>query len=140
MVSLFEIDRLTNEVESCLAEEFGNPPVIPDDVINQSYCLYNTFDIPFPRECITVKVVDDWVWSCDGTQQLIPQEAPQELCDAKGLSYDPNCPCRWRAGIQDNHIIVVTPDLFLYKDPLIRLMTSCNNPWAHPKISKCAHN
>lgn len=137
VIDLSEIDRLTDEVESCLIEEFGNPAIIPDDVMADSDCVVNTFDIPLLRECIVVKIPSDWTWSCDGTQQLLSCEAPQELCNEKGFEYDPECPCRWRAGIQDNHIIIVTPNLYLYKDPLIRITTGCNNPWAHRKFLKC---
>lgn len=138
IIDLSEIDRLTNETELCLIEEFGNPPVIPEEVVKQSDCLFDTFDIPFARECITVKIPNDWIWSCDGTQQLLPYKAPQKLCDEKGLYYNQDCPCKWRGGIQNNHIIVTTPNMIVYKDPLIRMMTSCNNPWAHPKLSRCA--
>lgn len=136
-VNLDEIDRLTNETERCLVRLFGNPPHIPDYIAESSDCLYNSFEIPFNRECVVVKIPDDWVYSCDRTQQLLPHRAPQELCNQKGLQYNQNCPCLWRAGIQDNSI-VVTPNLYLYKDPLIRLTTGCNNPWAHSLLAKCA--
>jgi hypothetical protein len=138
-IDLSKIDRLTDEVELCLIEEFGNPPLIPEEVMMGSGCLINTFDIPLPRECLTVKIPDDWVWSCDGTQQLLPYEAPQKLCDEKGLDYNLSCPCRWRGGIQNDHVIVTTPNMVIYKDSLIRMMTSCNNPWAHTKLSNCAN-
>ncbi len=39
-------------------------------------------------------------------------------------------------------MIVVTPSAYLLKDPLIRLVTGCNNPWAvaasGATLAKCA--
>ena len=136
-VSLNCIDKATSEVEKCLEETFGNPPRLPDDVRQKADCLVETFALPLKRKCLTVKIPDDWTLSCEGTYQVLPQEAPAERCFEKGLTPTPNCPCRWRAGIQDDSVIVATPNLFLYKDPLIRLVTSCNNPWAHPSLAKC---
>lgn len=138
LIRLDTIDVLTNEVETCLEKNFGSPPHIPQEVRNASYCVVSDFNLPCDRDCFSVKVPDDWVMSCDGSQQLLPTEAPQELCDAKGLTANPDCPCRWRAGIQNNNIIVTTPSLYLYKDPLIRIITGCNNPWAHTRLAECA--
>lgn len=141
------IDRLTDEVEQCLAETFGNPPVLPPAVVQDAQCRDDTFSLPINRECFAVKIPNDWQISCDGTQQVLPISstayvAPDELCEAKGLTVTPECPCRWRAGLQDNYIIVSTPSLYVYKDPLIRMVTGCNNPWGHPALSQCAspHN
>ena len=118
-VSLNQIDNLTNEVEKCLEDTFGNPPRLPDDVRQKADCLVETFALPIKRECFVVKIPDDWAFSCDGTQQVLTQSAPAERCYEKGLTPTQTCPCRWRAGIQDDSIIVVTPNLFLYKDPLV---------------------
>ncbi|MEK7625100.1 MAG: hypothetical protein AAB467_01985 [Patescibacteria group bacterium] len=130
------IDELTHEVETCLADAFGNPPHLPDDVRRDADCLVETFTLPYDRVCLTVKIPDDWTLSCSG-DQVLPRVAPAELCRAKGLEPSPECPCRWRGGIQDNSVIVVTPNLFLYKDPLVRMITSCNNPWMHPSLAAC---
>ncbi len=142
-VSAELIDRLTDEVETCLAVAFGATPVIPVDAAVAGQCLNRTFDLPFRRNCLTIKVPDDWELSCDGEEQLLPlsrttYRPPDELCRAKGLEPTPNCPCRWRAGIQDNHTIVTTPNFYLYKDPLIRMFTGCNNLWAVPALAQCA--
>lgn len=141
------IDRLTDEVEKCLAETFGNPPVLPPAVVQDAQCRDSTFRLPIDRECFAVKIPNDWQISCDGTQQVLPISstayvAPDELCEAKGLTVTPECPCRWRAGLQDDYIIVSTPSLYVYKDPLIRMVTGCNNPWGHPALARCAspHN
>ena len=136
-VSLEQIDRLTNEVEKCLENAFGNPPHLPDDVRQKADCLVETFALPLKRKCLTVKIPDDWTFSCDGRYQVLPQEAPAERCREKGIEPTPECPCRWRAGTQNDSVIVVTPNLFLYKDPLVRLVTTCNYPWAHPSLAAC---
>jgi len=142
-VSLEVIDRLTDEVEACLKETFGVPPILPEDVRQKAQCRDETFNLPIARKCLVVKIPDDWEFSCDKSQQVLPIKSTSyrpldALCEAKGLEPTPECPCRWRAGIQDDNIIVATPSLYLYKDPLIRLITGCNNPWGHPALSHCA--
>lgn len=107
------LDRLTNEV---------------------SECLHMSID----RSGFVVKVPADWQPSCDGSQQVLTAIAPQSGCDAKGMSYDPQCPCRWRAVIQCPNVIVATPSLYLYKDALTRWVTGSPNPWADPALAKCA--
>ena len=137
-VSLTLVDELTDKVENCLIEEFGDPQLLPPEVVEKGRCRGETFALPISRECLTVKVPDDWVLSCDKTQQLLPAPAPDQLCRDKGLHPTPECPCRWRAGIQDHQTIVVTPSFYLYNDPLIRIVTGCNNPWGHPALARCA--
>ena len=137
-IDLDKIDRLTIEVEACLEEEFGNPPLIPRDVMLAGDCISDSFALPFHRECFDVKVPNDWVISCDGTQQLLPALAPQQGCLDKGFEADQNCPCRWRGGLQNSNTVVTTPSMIIYKDPLIRFGTGCNNPWNHARLSKCA--
>lgn len=141
-ISLEAIDRLTDEVETCLRLAFGDPPIIPEDVRQKAACRGKTFRLPLARECFVVKIPDDWELSCDQSQQVLPLKStsyrpPDKLCEDKGLEPTPECPCRWRAGIQDDNTIVVTPSLYLYKDPLIRMVTGCNNPWGHPVLAHC---
>jgi hypothetical protein len=136
-----EIDRLFKEVETCLEEQFGSPPALPPDVIRDGECFSDTFPLPYPRErCLTIKIPNDWVPNCDGTQQVLPWKAPDEGCLAKGLTPTEKCPCRWRSGIQDLRTAVTTPNLLNLKDPLIRIITGCNRPWSSPALAKCAHS
>lgn len=114
---LGQIDTKIKETETCVKK------LIPDFSIN--------------RQCLRVKIPNDWVLSCDGTEQLLPWNAPQELCNQKGFLPDPNCPCLWRAGYQKPDILVSTPNLHLFKDPLIRMFTNWNNPW-EGIISECS--
>lgn len=137
-IDLDKLDRLTRETELCLEAEFGNPPVIPEDVMLEGECTSNSFALPFHRECFDVKVPNDWVMSCDGTQQLLPALAPQQGCLDKGLEPNSDCPCRWRGGLQNSNTIVTTPSMIIYKDPLIRFGTGCNNPWNNHQLARCA--
>lgn len=135
------IDRLVDEVEQCLKDTFGDPPVIPEDVMRDGMCAKNTFPLPYPREqCLTIKIPNDWVPNCDGSEQVLPWAAPDVGCLQKGLTPTKKCPCRWRAGIQDQYTAVSTPNLFNLKDPLVRILTGCNSPWTSPVLAKCAHS
>lgn len=84
-----------------------------------------------------MKVVSDWVPSCDHTQQLLPTIAGPEGCVVKGLNPTEECPCRYRVGIACPNVLVVTPSMYLYKDVLVRFVTSCADPWASPELHKC---
>lgn len=128
------IDRQTLEVEICLQEQFGNPPVITPD----PKCDSTTFPLPIHRDWLVVKVAPDAVLSQDGSQEMLPALAPIEGCIEKGLcKVGEPCNCHYRAGIQDDVVIVITPSGYLYKDPLIRMVTGCNNPWVG-KLAICA--
>ena len=127
------IDQAFKEVEECLSDTLPLGE-IPEDLRRVADCTVSVFHLPIRRECISVKIPDDWFWNQDKTEQLLPIPAPEELCQAKNLSGEG---CYWRAGIQDNTIILTTPNLKLLKDPLIRIITGCNNPWADPRLSEC---
>jgi len=134
------IDRLTNEVNSCLTAAFptGN---LPSDVISSAHCYQRTsFLLPIDKTEFIVKVASDWVLNCDGTQQLLPTpvKAGPSGCIAKGQTPDAQCPCRWRAGIQCLTVLIVTPSFYLYKDVLIRFVTGCQNPWGNTQLATCA--
>lgn len=134
------IDRLTNEVNLCLTS-MSPTGQLPSDAMSGSRCFQGkTFQLPINRKSFIVKIANDWVLSCDGTQQLLPDpvKAGPAGCVAKGQTPDAQCPCRWRAGIRCPNVIVVTPSFYLYKDALIRFVTGCQNPWASQALSQCA--
>jgi hypothetical protein len=133
-----KIDRQVDEVERCLEEAFGDPPRIPDEVMDDAECRWDDLDLPLHREWLIVKVPDDWLYSCDGSQLVLPALAPETGCLAKGQHPTAECPCRWRGGIQDDRYIVTTPAFYIYKDPIIRMVTGCNNPWYSPPLATCA--
>lgn len=137
-INLAMVDRLTNEVEKCLTETFGNPAVLPEEVSKTAWCRGNTtFDLPLHRECLTVKVANDWFLSQyeygGSKHQQLPYTNGAE-CTYKGL---PSGPCYFRVGIQDDNTIVVPPSFYLYKDALVRIATGCSYPWFHPSLAKC---
>lgn len=133
------IDRLTNEVDKCLTaiSPTGN---LPSDMQSGSRCYQGSFQLPIAKKSFVVKIANDWVLSCDGTQQLLPDpvKAGPAGCVAKGQTPDAQCPCRWRAGIRCPNVLVVTPSFYLYKDVLIRFVTGCQNPWGNDVLAQCA--
>ena len=134
------LDRVTNEVYSCLQTTFPSLK-LSSDVISDAWCFKKKIRL-VQKSCFEVKIPSDWRLSCDGSQQVLKDEAPVESCKSKGLNgnFD-ECPCSWRAGIQQKEnttpIIVTTPNLYLYKDPLLRYITSCDYPWSSPPLSTC---
>ena len=111
-VDLTLIDRLTDELEACLA-------------------------IRVNRECIGVKIPDDWFVSPCSDEELLPIPANDSLCLAKGVTSTPECPCNWRVETQDDNIVVIPPSLKLLKAELARIVTGENNVWVVPDITKC---
>lgn len=105
------IDRLVDEVQPCATK-------------------------PIDRSSFIVKIAVCGL-SCDGSQQLLPDDAPNSGCDAKGLPNTPGCPCRWRARIAWPNVIVSCPSLYLMKDALTRFVSGSQNPWADPALSRC---
>lgn len=131
------IDRLTDEVENCLAQEFPLG-IIPKDIVKAANCYRDNFVVHFDRQSFNVKIASNWQLSCDKSEQVLPTLAGSAGCIAKGLTPSDICPCKWRAGIQCPNNLIVTPNFFLYKDVLIRYITSCSNPWIVPKLATCA--
>jgi hypothetical protein len=107
------IDRLVSEVEQCVGKSID-------------------------RDSFIVKIPNNWILNCDGSQQELSQSRASEAgCLAKGLKYDPKCPCMWRARIQWPNVIVTTPSMYLMKDALTRFVTGSSNPW-QGALAKCA--
>ena len=131
------IDRLVDEVETCLQGVAVNGE-LPPDVVSQSECAGKTIAFPINRKSFVVKIASDWIYSCDQSEQLLPVAAPNSGCVAKGETPTAQCPCEWRAGIKCPNAIITTPSLYLFKDPLIRFITSCKNPWANSQMAVCA--
>lgn len=111
-VDLAKIDTLTDELESCLG-------------------------VSVNRECIGVKIPDDWFVSPCSGEELLLIPADDSLCLAKGVTPTPECPCSWRVETQDDNIIVIPPGLELYKAELARIVTGENNVWVVPQITAC---
>lgn len=132
------IDRLTTEVETCLNKNFPNG--LPTEVMYRAIC--NTTIIPkkIDRSSFVVKIADNYVLSCDKSQQMLPNpvRAGGSGCVQKGLNPSETCPCRWRSGIQCPNKLITTPSMYIYKDVLIRFVTTCKDPWGNELMAQCA--
>jgi len=104
-LDLAELDRQTDALEACL-------------------------EISIRRECLTVKVAPDWYISPCSDQQLFPCDINPQVCEDKGVILTEECPCNCRAMIQNETTIIVTPNLYIYRGELARMITGINNPWA----------
>lgn len=110
-IDLIEIDRQVDALENCL---------------NQS----------IRRECFRILVAPDWYISKCSGQELFPCRMPIKVCEDKDIIITEECPCNCRAIIQDENIIIVTPNLYLLRAELARMVTGINNPWI-PPIGSC---
>lgn len=133
-LDLGELDRRTAAVEACLAARFPDGRM-PAALVAAAHCLTDRVELVVHRECLTVKVAPDWHVGCAG-EQVFPCSVDPALCQAKGLTPTAACPCECRSAIQDDGTIVVTPDLRLYANDLMRLQTSCNDIWV-PGLEEC---
>lgn len=136
-INLDKIDRLTNEVEECLTKTFGNPPILSEQTVADGQCQGGTFELPIRRQCLVVKVAKDWFLSKYEYGGTHHQQLPYTnggMCTNKGL---PAGVCYYRAGIQDDLTIAVPPSFYLYKDPLVRIVTGCRNPWYSNDLAAC---
>ena len=134
-INLETVDTVVDDVEACLFEQY--PERIPQDVMEEAWCR-NDWEgkiRPLDRSCITIKIPDTCTLSEDGTQYLLDRDAPEYLCEEKGLS---GKGCSWRSGIQDGETIVTCPDLYMLPDPIVRYMTTCYVAWVD-KLETCAN-
>ena len=94
------------------------------------------------RDWFGVLIPPDWYTSeCTG-EQMIPSRISYLLCEKKPGVKIPEtcrCPCNVRSAIQDNWLIVTTPNLKLFKAELARLVLwpRHNNPWKDSRVSQC---
>ncbi|MCK5018894.1 MAG: hypothetical protein KAS32_17665 [Candidatus Peribacteraceae bacterium] len=101
------------------------------------------------RDWFSVYIPSDWyVSECSG-QQLIPSLVDYKLCEAKGLIIEEECrglrypteecpcPCNIRSGIQNNNVIITTPNLELFKMPLARMVLWPAYVLDNPEYVKC---
>lgn len=86
------------------------------------------------RECFYVYIPKDWYTSPCSGEQVIPSTVDAQLCRDKGIDIpiecelvdypteECPCPCNVRATIQDDKVVVTTPNLKLFKMPLARIV------------------
>lgn len=137
------IDTMVFEVKQCLESNFPTFH-IPSEVRDKTYCkttnFKQSFDAAFNFGCWQIKIDNNWVKSCDGTQQLLSAQSPTipgQPCGGKPIIPTRECPCRYRVAITGK-TLVVPPNARLLKDGLVRVITGCTNPWSHPLLSECA--
>jgi hypothetical protein len=95
-------------------------------------CLERSID----RSSFVVKIPSDWTYSCDGTEEVLSfVSIVDRTC--KGKTATETCPCRYRAVLQEPNIVIVTPNLKLYRDALARLILNTSITWDNPEISTC---
>jgi hypothetical protein len=112
------LDEYTDAVEACLGKSVDHSSfvvlVAPDWYQEPAVCT-----------------LPQW-----GPQQLLPVPAPEGGCLAKGYTPSDSCPCRWRAGVTGN-TLVVTPNLLIYKDVLLRWTLQTDDPWT-TELAPCS--
>jgi len=136
-----QIDSEIVELYQCLREQGLMGRRIAPSEVPGAWCYNDPIvirDEMSCRGCLEIKVPRKWESSCiDASIQLLPVSAPDWHCIAKGLTPTPECPCRWRAGIQDGNILVTTPDLGMFRHELLRYISGCHLPSANALLSKC---
>jgi len=124
-----------------------------------SACLVKASHLmePIRRRSFGVMVAPDWYKSTCTEEQMIPSWTPYSLCEQKkmpdgspvkipvvcrGLTHPSKvcpCPCNFRVAVLRSNIIVVTPNLKLFKSELARvvLFPKHNNPWTDKTVAAC---
>lgn len=138
------IDRQVDEVEACLSaaypDRFIESTVGGRDVVDGAACgRSHRFTLPIDRGCLWVKVAADWHLSESefaGSKQQLLHDIASESGDCGKGETGPGA-CFWRAGVQDKVTIVTTPSFYVFKDPLVRIVTGCALPWSSPRLTAC---
>lgn len=118
-------------------------------VLELEECLQLTIH----RDWFSVYIPNDWYWSnpicSDEPQQLIPSTVDYRLCEAKGLEIaaacrdlkypteECPCVCNIRSGLQDNNVVITTPNLKIFKMPLARMILYPEYVLNNEEYTKC---
>ena len=144
MYDLSRIDDMASEVKNCLHKNFPDFK-ISKEVRESANCSKLEFKDEYWAAwnygCWQVKIDPDWSIGCSGNQILSqgPPVPPGTRCGGKkDMITTKDCPCRYRVAV-DGKTFVITPDARLFKDGLIKAVTSCKNPWGHKLLSECAN-
>lgn len=124
------LDSIMAATLSCVKRVW---PLSPDES-SRSECMGSpVLEI---RSCLTIKAAPDWIISpCTGNEEF--GHAPDASCEAKGETPTAECPCRFRAIIQDNCSIVTAPNMEILSGQFVTLLTGCVNAWVGP-LAECA--
>jgi hypothetical protein len=99
--------------------------------------LENCLNMSIDYSCVSVLVPPDFYMSRCSGQELFPCDIDPQICIDKGLIPTEECPCACRGAIQNDFIIVTTPDTVTFKGELTRLITGINNPWLDSRLVVC---
>jgi hypothetical protein len=83
-------------------------------------------------------MVPNWFVSLCTGEEVYDCRISSAACEAKGFKTTGLCPCRCRAGVQDNRIIVTTPNMQLVSGRLVTLITGVEDPWVDQRLVPCA--
>ena len=132
---------------------YPNENIVDIDLIDKKVEeLEQCLGIKIKRDCFKVYIPNDWYISTCSEEQLIPSIVDPQLCRDKGLEIKPECewvmypteecpcPCNIRSGIQDNNVIITTPDLKLFKMPLTRIVIYPEYLMDNEDYQRCAWN
>lgn len=127
------VDRTVQRVQECLASL--NTVPLSNEEFAQAEC-YGSVALE-TRSCFVVKLAPDWHVSQCSTEELFPCSVPDVSCTEKGLTPTPECPCQCRAMVQDNTVLITTPNMRLFPAYLTTLLTGCNRPWT-TRLAPCS--
>lgn len=137
------IDEMALEVKECIKKNFPSLSV-SKEVRQSAACSSVDFSDEYwsawDYGCWQVKFDPYWEVGCSGNQVLSqgPPVPPGTQCGGKkDMITTKACPCRYRMAVFEK-TFVITPDARLFKDGLVRAVTSCKNPWGHELLSECA--
>jgi hypothetical protein len=124
------LDAIVSTTRACVESLL---PLTAEE-ISQGECV-GTPD-PEIRPCLTIKTAPDWHLDCTGKEQVFGN-APNASCEAKGLTPTTQCPCEFRAIIQDYCAVITTPNMKILSGQLVTLFTGCNNGWVG-RMAECS--
>lgn len=129
------VDRVVQRVVDCLAPLKDNP--LSEAERGEALC-YGTPTLEV-RQCLVVKMAPDWrVSKCTG-EQVFPCNVPIESCTSKGQIPTVECPCSCRSIVQDNTVVLATPNMRIFPAYLTTLLTGCFRPWT-ARLAHCSDN
>lgn len=104
---LENLERIEEAVISAVECAKRVAPTLSSEELEASFCNFHIAANPRcdEAECLRIKVTDNWNhWSKDGKYQLLKDWTE---CDPKDKGFVGDC--YWRSGLQDDNIIVATP-------------------------------
>lgn len=135
----FESDmrNIAYTLPSELPKEWGckNNQIDPEKVFDWSCLVIKVID-PVISKCSVMgdpSKIDEYSWLPEKgwPLELSGVSAPAEGCTDKGLVPTEECPCQWRTLMQDGHVIITPPTIYLWN--LMTFWTGCQgNMWATP--------